>query len=149
MNQDAHNLHQHVARAVTSVLGLDDSNPWLLRALIEHAAQDRFAPAFDLREHIGDGGMGVVADALQAADTPPFRRAGWLVSMKGVLMATEEAWLDRTAGDSADLLASSPIAMALVLDKDSGTVLLCVDASGWAEMGRTVAANAPRVASVA
>lgn len=141
MPQTDQATHANVARAITSLLGLDDSRPWLPRALIEWAHEGATTGAFDLHEQIGPEATGVIADALCALDSPTFRRAGWVVAFDGVLLATEEAWLDPDGGTGARLLASSAVVMALLLDRSSGAVTLCVDATNWVGVGRMVAAE--------
>lgn len=140
---DPKTTHAHVARVVTAMLGLDDSNPWIVRRLVEHAARGVFTAGIDLRSELGDEVAEVVADALLTLNAPPFRKAGWVSVFDTTLMATEEAWLDPMAGDGARLLAFSPIVMALMLDRTTRSSVLYIDATEWSGVGEQLAQDRP------
>lgn len=143
---DPKTTHAHVSRVVTAMLGLDDSNPWIVRALMDRAARGIFTASLDIRSELGADVADVVADALSSLNAPPFRKAGWVTVFDTTIMATEEAWLDPTAGDAARLLSFSPITMALMLDRQSRNTVLCIDASSWSDIGTQLAMDRPPMA---
>ena len=129
-----------IARAITAVMGLDGSNLWLPRLLLERAAQDHFEGVVDVADFVGLDACDVIAGALRATNHPLYRRAGCVVSQDPILMVTEEAWLDPQASEAAAILIESPILLVLLYNRENDRLMLWIDATAWADVGREAVA---------
>jgi hypothetical protein len=120
-----------IARQATALLGLDGSDAWLHLTLGRMAAQGVFTNGIDIGKAIGSDRSAALRGLMMGADRPEFRRAGIVMSTAEGLIATADLWLDPDASDGAYALACEPIALALIVDKVEGRVMLLFETSAW------------------
>ena len=152
---------EHRARALTSLMGMDDaaegagethvdSDPWLIKMVLEAVRLDLPMGEARLEDLIGPDRSQAIADILPGLDGSDARRHRDVLAFDGLLLGRKSGWMDPSSSPSAHFLLEMPVGVSLVLERPTKEVTLLLDVSEFRDQGmRLLESLAAPVASVA